>query len=200
MNVSKQLSNTGNFSQQISLPLDGDVRPKPAGKTDEQLSSFNTVLARIRAETAQLLDAAIALSNHPYEDLAQVPTELIKQSRLLVFEHENNAARQATPTETRPSKTTSNSQQSRLYKPWTEERKLRNRGRKLNERIGKKYSIPALLHPELQAAALNNPEYYGVCPLPSETMCVVKPDQRLNWIRADEAKALEAILREQERR
>lgn len=199
--VTQQLVNSSNFGAQQSLALDGDVAPKPLGKTPEQLASFEMVLQRVRSETAQILAAAIEIGKTPYECLTDLPIELLRQARVKAlgegdFLHPSpdDSHRPAAPTAISKAKNTRSA-----YRPWTEERKLSNRGRKLNERINKKFSIPELLHPELQAAVLENPEYYGVCPLPSETSCVVKPNQRLGWIRSEEAKALEATLREQER-
>ena len=180
--------------QQV-LPLDGDISPKPLGKTPEQISAFEPVLRAIRTETSRILSAANEISDHPYESLKQVPIELLAQARLRAL---GKPAKSLQGTK-KPHDVTSEVKASlQTYKPWSEERKFGNRGRKLNERVRGKYSIPDLFCTALQSAVLQNPEYYGICPLASEKLCIVKPDQRLRWLRAAEAKALEARLREHE--
>ena len=181
--------------EQQVLPLDGDISPKPLGKTPEQISAFEPVLRAIRTETSRILSAANEISDHPYESLKQVPIELLAQARLSAL---GKPAKSLQGTE-RPYDVTSEVKASpQTYNSWSEERKFRNRCRKLKERVGGKYSIPDLFCTALQSAVLQNPEYYGVCPILSERSCIVKPDQRLGWLRANEAKALEARLREQE--
>ncbi|MGG6264228.1 hypothetical protein ACQ4M3_00885 [Leptolyngbya sp. AN03gr2] len=48
---------------------------------------------------------------------------------------------------------------------WSEERKIKNRLRLLEQRLWKKYTIPELYEEALQAALAKNPEYYGIQPL-----------------------------------
>lgn len=193
-----QLLGTTNFGAQTSLPLDGDVAPKPIGKTAEQQAVLEAVLQAYRVESAAILQAAIAISGQPYKKLTEVPTPLLGEARAQALGDSSPPAddkpAEAAPIPAQPS----SKQLQQVYKPWTEDRKLRERGRRLNERINKRFSLPDLLHPALQEAVLKNPEYFGVCPLPSEETCPVNPDQRLRWLRAEEAKAYEAQLRAQE--
>ena len=186
-----------NFGDQQTLALDGDVAPKPLGKTSEQLTALEQVLRSLKAETASILSAAIDISGEPYSTLQKVPTSLLRQARIQALGESPELAKPVT--EEKPLAATKQLLQQ-TYRPWSEDRKLRNRGRKLNERINKRFSIPEFLHPALQEAVFENPEYYGVCPLPSEESCVIKPEQRLRWQRADEAKAYEALMREREQR
>lgn len=55
---------------------------------------------------------------------------------------------------------------SRSYRPWSMERKQRERVRRLWERLRKRYSIPDLLIPAIQEEVIKNPWYFGCCPLP----------------------------------
>ena len=185
------------YGDQETLTLDGDVASKPVGKTSEQLSTLEHVLRSLKAETASILSAAIDISGEPYSTLQKVPTTLLRQARIQAFGKYSEPEK---PIDKEPLKASTEQLLRQTYKPWAEDRKLKNRGRKLNERINKRFSIPDFLHPALQEAVLENPEYYGVCPLPSEHSCVVKPDQRLRWQRAGEAKAYEAIMRQKEQR
>ncbi len=59
------------------------------------------------------------------------------------------------------------SRTAKAYIPWSLERKQRNRARLMNERLRKKYSLPELLIPVIQATVIANPWYYGCCPLPA---------------------------------
>jgi hypothetical protein len=54
---------------------------------------------------------------------------------------------------------------------WSVEAKRRKRLSKLHKRMHQKYSFPEYFHQAIQEQVLTNPDYYGVCPLPSESMC-----------------------------
>jgi hypothetical protein len=58
---------------------------------------------------------------------------------------------------------------------WSIEAKQRKRLSQLHKHFKAKYSIPELLHQSIQAKVLTNPDYYGVCPLPSEFQCRYYP-------------------------
>jgi hypothetical protein len=45
-------------------------------------------------------------------------------------------------------------------RPWSEEAKKRNRRKRLEKRLSKKYSIPTLLEQALQTEIQNKPSYY----------------------------------------
>ena len=64
---------------------------------------------------------------------------------------------------------------TRLIAQWSIEAKQRNRCRRLETRLHHKYSIPTLYHEAVMAAVVKNPNYYGVCILPSESYCVYTP-------------------------
>lgn len=55
---------------------------------------------------------------------------------------------------------------SRSYRPWSLERKQRERVRRLYTRLRKRYSFPDLLIPAIQEEVIKNPWYFGCCPLP----------------------------------
>jgi hypothetical protein len=58
---------------------------------------------------------------------------------------------------------------------WSTLAKQRNRLVKLHKRMHKKYSFPEYFHRAIQEQLLTNPDYYGVCPLPSELACKYFP-------------------------
>lgn len=58
---------------------------------------------------------------------------------------------------------------------WSIEAKQRKRLSQLHKQYQAKYSIPELFHKSIQAKVLSNPDYYGVCPLPSEFECKYYP-------------------------
>lgn len=62
-----------------------------------------------------------------------------------------------------------------LITQWSIEAKQRNRCRKLRDRLHRQYSIPDLYHHALMTAVVKNPNYYGVCILPSESHCIYTP-------------------------
>ncbi|NEP19285.1 MAG: hypothetical protein F6J97_20715 [Leptolyngbya sp. SIO4C1] len=166
-------------SRQLALPLNGDIRPQPLLRTPAQEQAFQTVLTNLRAETRQLLDAAVSLSGIPYASLTDVPTELLKAARESVF-GASPCRLPAVSTESRPAKP---------YRAWSKHRKYGERCRRLMARVRK--STTFWYAEDLQEQVLQNPEYFGVCPLPSETACVYNPEQHLR----EQSKAA-AIARE----
>ena len=58
---------------------------------------------------------------------------------------------------------------------WSLDAKRRVRLKKLHDRLHKQYSIPDLFHAAIGRALLKNPNYYGVCVLPSEQICHYTP-------------------------
>jgi hypothetical protein len=58
---------------------------------------------------------------------------------------------------------------------WSIEAKRRKRLAQLHKQFKAKYSIPELFHQSIQVKVLTNPDYYGVCPLPSEFQCQYYP-------------------------
>jgi hypothetical protein len=80
------------------------------------------------------------------------------------------------------------------YRPWSLERKQRERSRRMMERFRKKFSLPELFIFAVQDAVIENPWYYGCCPLPDagDSFPANVPD--LKYL---EAIAREAKLREE---
>lgn len=58
---------------------------------------------------------------------------------------------------------------------WSIEAKRRKRLIQLHRKFKGKYSIPELFHESIQSQLLTNPDYYGICPLPSEFECKYHP-------------------------
>lgn len=86
----------------------------------------------------------------------------------------------------------------KTFKPWSRERKLQNRLRKLDLRARKLYTLlPDEYIEYIQTELLQNPEYYGICPLlGSVESCKLNyQDYVLDF---QQARLLEAQLREQE--
>ena len=175
---------------QLSLSLDGDIAPQIPGRTPEQEVAFQQVLADIRAETQQLLKAAISISGEPFSTLTAVPTTLLRQARERVLGPTIKA--QPRPTEEVGAETS-----AKPYRSWSLRRKYGNRCVRMMERIRKRSTL--WFCEELQAHVLTNPEYFGVCPLPSEGGCTCQPEQRLMWARSEAAKQRECLLRQRDR-
>lgn len=83
--------------------------------------------------------------------------------------------------------------QVKLYKTKSQVTKQRSRCTKTINKLKK--GLPMFWIEETQSKLLTNPEYYGICILPSERVCSINPGQRLGWI--DQANA---IARENELR
>jgi hypothetical protein len=58
---------------------------------------------------------------------------------------------------------------------WSTLAKRRKRLSALHKRMQQKYSFPEWFHQAIQEQVLTNPDYYGVCPLPSESACKYFP-------------------------
>ncbi len=196
---------TGQNTIQGVLALDGDIAPVPLGKTEKQRAVLESILVKCRDETAIILDAVnqIRENEKPFKSLKDVPTILMQQARVKVFGHQDKdraeaskANRKAVRSQTE--KVESQKDSTKPYRPWSQERLFQNRGRLVNKRIQNKFTIPSFLAEALQEKVLTNPEYYGVCPLPSETQCTIKPEQRLGWIKSQKAKLREAELQRDE--
>jgi hypothetical protein len=68
-----------------------------------------------------------------------------------------------------------------LQKPirrWSLEAKRRNRLNKIHKRLKNEYSIVELFHQAIQSKILENPDYYGICPLPIEFSSAYYPPYR----------------------
>ena len=168
---------------QLTLNLDGDVQPRPLLRTPAQEASFQNLLAILRAETQQILDAAITLSGQSFSSLVEVPTPLLASAREMVFGKTSTTSPSIVLT---PRKT-------REYRPWALKAKYGLRCRRLMERVRKRTSL--WFFEELQTQVLTNPEYFGVCPLPSETVCHCNPGKRLRWLQTEAEKQHEQELR-----
>lgn len=81
------------------------------------------------------------------------------------------------------------------YAPWSLERKWAERARRLMTRTRKQFSLIDFYCEALQAKVLENPQYFGVCPLPGEFQCNVFPAIA---IEQQAAISKEVALREQE--
>jgi hypothetical protein len=66
-------------------------------------------------------------------------------------------------------------QPQRPIRQWSNAAKQRKHLNDLHKKMAAKYSFPELRHQAIQAKVLDNPDYYGVCPLPSEFECRYYP-------------------------
>lgn len=74
-------------------------------------------------------------------------------------------------------------------KSWSEPKLFANRCNRLHKRMGKSFGLQSLREDAIWNTVLQNPMYFGVCPLPSESSCEINPGQLLLW--RDKAIAIE---------
>jgi hypothetical protein len=141
--------------------------PQRNSRTPQQEAAFQAVLTRCRKECSELN----AIGHQMYTDFVDMlncPIERYKA--ICLYWHESKGHKLAEVVErVRPSI------RQKPIKQWSIEAKRRKRLKALHERTGRKYSFPELFHQAIQEQLLTNPDYYGVCPLPSENACKYFP-------------------------
>ena len=143
------------------------------------------LLESIRRESLTFLIAVNYVNDSMYSRLRDVPTAAMKSTRDFLspcIESE----KQADDTRTK-------SKSVKLLKPAAEVTKQRRRTTLMLKRIVKKE--PLFFFASVQSKLTKNPEYYGVCILPTEKCCAVNPGQRLGWIARQGAIERENALR-----
>ena len=137
------------------------AQPKPTnGRSPEQQEWLDNFLASLMAETQaqeaigrELFDANWSIKS--CKDCSQI-AEVME-----VWRSRNGI--KTISVEREPSKFIA---KSAPYKPWSNDRKWRDRLRKLRLRAEKKYQIPDLLIDFLLSEVGKNPQYFGLCMLP----------------------------------
>jgi hypothetical protein len=84
------------------------------------------------------------------------------------------------------------------YKPWSSARVFANRCNLLRNSASRRFSIQPMREQSIWDQVLQNPAYFGVCPLPTETNCVINPGQTLLNQKKQAAIALETQMRTEE--
>lgn len=132
------------------------------------------LFAELRAESEEMLAIANKLFKGNWEKLPDVPTEELRQVR----SHYNQEKRLPPPAWELPPDDTppvSPSYKRKPYRPWSEERKIKNRLRLLHERMEKRWSLVEFRQDAIYTEVMRQPQYYGVCPLPGSTdACTIK--------------------------
>lgn len=141
---------------QLSLGI--KTQPK-AKKTRERSPEFLDFLAELRREKEQATAIAREMFGDDVGDLARLPNDKFIPVLQEFHRRAGTKIRPLRDTAQTPMKVTP-------YRPWSIERKQRNRVQKLKTRILKKYSFPGLWIEAMQGKLLDMPQYFGVCPLP----------------------------------
>jgi hypothetical protein len=135
-------------------------------RTPQQEAAFQAVLIRCRQEAAELN----AIGHQMYSDFVDMLNCPIERYKAICLHWNESKGHQAPEVVdwVRPSI------RQKPIKQWSIEAKRRKRLKELHKRMGKK-SFPKLFHQAIQEQVLMNPDYYGVCPLPSENACKYFP-------------------------
>lgn len=166
---------------QLSLLKESTKAQLPVSKTNIS----GALLESIRRESLTFLIAVNYVNDSMYSSLRDVPTAAMKITRdfLSPRTEPEQQADDARPL----------SKSVKLLKPVAEVTKQRRRTTLMLKRIVKKE--PLFFFARVQSKLIENPEYYGVCILPTEKSCAVNPGQRLGWIARQGAIERENALR-----
>jgi hypothetical protein len=118
------------------------------------------VFAKLRAENEKARAIAVEMFGPNVGELNLLPNEQFIPVWQEFHRREGTITKPLRNYSHTPSKVTP-------YRPWSNERKQRDRIHKLKGRILKRYSFPELWIDEMQRQLLKSPQYYGVCPLPN---------------------------------
>jgi hypothetical protein len=140
-----------------------------SSKTPEQEAAFQALLAECQREAAEL--EAIGHQLYPDEFVGMRKCPIDQYKAVCAVWHKSNG-RQLVETIDRvpPLK-----KKKPPIRQWSLVAKQRSRLVKLHQRLHRQYSFPEMFHQALQEKVLQNPDYYGVCPLPSEGQCAYYP-------------------------
>jgi hypothetical protein len=136
-------------------------------RTPQQEAAFQAVLTRGREECSE----QEVIGHQMYSDFVNMLNCPIERYKAICLHwHESKGHKPAEVVDwVRPSIP------RKPIKQWSIEAKRRKRLNELHKRTGRKYSFPELFHQAIQEQLLANPDYYGVCPLPSENACKYFP-------------------------
>ena len=149
--------------------------PKAESKPREYSSEMLDLFARLRKEAADFLAAINYVNETRYTDIIHASTAEMMAARNFIG-WSRVVKRQIL---------TKMPHELKLIKPRSEITKQRGRCTKMLNRLRTK--SPLFWLDEAQEKLLTNPEYYGICVLPSEAVCTVKPGQRLAWMTTQQA-------------
>lgn len=130
---------------------------------------FEKFLLALRQETKDIIAIANANGGN-YQDMKAIPNN---ELRLAVDEYDrrNNIVR------IEVIHTPSYNQTAKPFKPWSKDRKHRERIRKMMDRVHKKYAIPEMLVDAVLNECFKNIQYFGLCLLPEASdRCDVRFD------------------------
>lgn len=178
---------------QLPLVFDIPVYKPPAtwqnSRTPQAEASSQKILEQIRQETSEIM--AVAQRIYPeecphWDTLRAIPTEQLQvvcSEYYLLNPLPIMPEISRTPAKPKP------------WQPWTIERKRRNRIRRLEVRLKKRWAIPELFIKNYLDACASNPQMFGLCLLPTASdRCPVAFDSPQKIA----ALELESRLREKE--
>jgi hypothetical protein len=136
-------------------------------RTPQQEAAFQTRLAECRKERLELE----AIGHQMYTDFVDMLNCSIERYKAIcLYWHESKGHQAPEVVDVVRFRVP-----QKPIKQWSIEAKRRKRLKELHKRTGQKYSFPELFHQAIQEQLLANPDYYGVCPVPSENACKYFP-------------------------
>lgn len=158
------------MTQQLELlplaPLSNSQQQR-SSKTPQQEAFFQAKLAECRRERAELH----AIGHQLYPDFVDMPSCQLERYKTICQKWHESKGHQIPDIIPR----VINRAPQKPIRQWSIEAKRRKRLAQLHKRTGQKYSFPEFFHQAIQQELLANPDYYGVCPLPSENACKYFP-------------------------
>jgi hypothetical protein len=159
----------------------------------KQLANFEAICAHARQDAQVFLSVVQQMFPEAgYTALREVSINHLKEARPFYLENPNydpcpakvpypelNINYQEWAIVQFSDKKNTKSRKQREYQPWTLQRKQRNAVRRMLERFHKKWSLPEFWIPLVQEKILEDPWYYGCCPLPSEGSCIIPDPDRI---------------------
>jgi hypothetical protein len=159
----------GTIEKQIELRLQVATQPRH-NRTPQQEAWFQAKLAEISQEREELRAFFLKLDpDLDFENISKLPLERYKW--FFHKWHESRGHFKTCAINPRPNCRV----HERPIRQWSTLAKQRKRLAQLHKRMYRKYSFPEYFHQAIQEQLLTNPDYYGVCPLPSELACKYYP-------------------------
>jgi hypothetical protein len=149
-------SHTANPSNQLALSFDVPVEEKTERAKNPDFEKF---LAELRQEAKDILDIANSLSGDKFQNQKEIPNNILAIA-VGEYHKRNNIVRIEIVR-------TPNNKKSKPYSPWSDDRKHKDRLRKLHIRLSKKWCINELRFTALLDECAKNPQYFGLCLLPN---------------------------------
>lgn len=145
-----------NPSNQLAFNFDVSVEEKRERAKNPEFEKF---LAELRQEAQEILEIANSLSGSKFQNQKEIPTNILAIA-VGEYHRKNNIVRIEVIR-------TPNNKKSKPYSPWSDDRKHKDRLRKLNIRLSKKWHIDELRFAALLDECAKNPQYFGLCLLPN---------------------------------